>query len=198
MRPSATRACAVDERWADAPRRGDLAGFHDAWEAQPMFASRADLPDDVAGAPARRPPGRERRGGSPRSLRGAGQGVMPPTPGPAARRSAHLRSSSRATSTRSAESGPRRSRRLLPSARLELVADAGHAPHLERPEAFLSLVIDFLAHPPADTTGGAAMSVTWTTVQRLRGHPLRALRHGHRARRPSTASRCATRSGRRP
>jgi pimeloyl-ACP methyl ester carboxylesterase len=42
----------------------------------------------------------------------------------------------------------------LPDARLEVFPDAGHAPHLERPGAFLHLVIDFLAHQPADSTRG--------------------------------------------
>ena len=32
----------------------------------------------------------------------------------------------------------------IPSARLAVVPDAGHAPHIERPAAFRHLVLDFL------------------------------------------------------
>jgi pimeloyl-ACP methyl ester carboxylesterase len=34
--------------------------------------------------------------------------------------------------------------RSLPDARVELIEDAGHAPHIERPEAFLRVVTGFL------------------------------------------------------
>jgi pimeloyl-ACP methyl ester carboxylesterase len=40
---------------------------------------------------------------------------------------------------------------LLPDARLELLADAGHLPFWEAPDRFFALVEAFLAPPPADT-----------------------------------------------
>jgi pimeloyl-ACP methyl ester carboxylesterase len=40
---------------------------------------------------------------------------------------------------------------LLPDARLELLADAGHMPFWEAPDRFFALVEAFLAPPPADT-----------------------------------------------
>ena len=37
----------------------------------------------------------------------------------------------------------------IPGARLAVVADAGHTPHLETPSTFRSLAIDFLKEDPA-------------------------------------------------
>lgn len=37
--------------------------------------------------------------------------------------------------------------RLIPSAQFELIEQAGHYPHLERPELFAQRIVDFAAHP---------------------------------------------------
>lgn len=132
---------AADERFATLLDAGDMAAFHDAWEAQPLFASRAALP---AAARAIRD---EHLAANPRglaaSLRGAGQGVMRPLDGqlgsvrmPALVMAGALDPTGldRATVVAGA----------LPDARLEVIEDAGHAPHIERPEAFLRVVRGFL------------------------------------------------------
>lgn len=139
---------AADERWAALLESGDLGAFHDAWEAQPVFASRAGLPEGDRTALHEIHLAASARGLAA-SLRGAGQGVMPSLHDrlAAIRRPALVIAGSldpvgleRATTVA----------RLLPYARMEVVPDAGHAPHLERPEAFVALANDFL------TNGGMA------------------------------------------
>ncbi|MFN8518197.1 MAG: alpha/beta fold hydrolase [Chloroflexota bacterium] len=135
---------AADERWASLLDGGDLAAFHDAWEAQPVFASRATLPDEVRAAIREEHLAANARGlGS--SLRGAGQGAMRPL---------HDRLGGLTAPTlvvagaldpvgrdRAAEVSA-----LVPRARLEVVADAGHAPHIERPGSFIRIANEFLTH----------------------------------------------------
>ncbi|MET0772466.1 MAG: alpha/beta fold hydrolase [Candidatus Limnocylindrales bacterium] len=142
----------ADERWAALLDAGDLAAFHAAWEAQPVFASRAGLPDDARTAIRDAHLAASARGLAA-SLRGAGQGVMPSlhdrlaaVGAPALVIAGDLDPVGRGRAAAVAQ--------RLPDAHLEVVPDAGHAPHLERPDAFLSLVTDFLAHRPAASTGG--------------------------------------------
>lgn len=133
---------ASDERLADDLERFGLETFVDRWEALPMFASHAALPDDVR-ATQRAERLRHTPSGLAASLRGAGQGAMSPL---------HDRLDQICVPTlviageRDAM-GLDRARRVasgIPAARLEVVSGAGHTPHLERPEAFSGLVDDFL------------------------------------------------------
>ena len=68
---------AADERLAHDLERDGLAAFVDRWEALPLFASHANLPHDIRARQRA-----ERLAHHPRglagSLRGAGQGAMPP------------------------------------------------------------------------------------------------------------------------
>jgi 2-succinyl-6-hydroxy-2,4-cyclohexadiene-1-carboxylate synthase len=139
---------AADERWATLLESGDLAAFHDAWEAQPVFASRAGLPDEARTELREIHLGSSARGLAA-SLRGAGHGVMPPLhdrlaslPIPVSVIAGALDPVGLERATTVA--------RLLPHARLEIIPDAGHAPHLERPTTFVALANDFL------TNGGTA------------------------------------------
>jgi 2-succinyl-6-hydroxy-2,4-cyclohexadiene-1-carboxylate synthase len=133
---------AADERWATLLEAGDMAAFHDAWEAQPVFASRARLSAAARGAIREGHLAANGRALAA-SLRGAGQGVMRPL---------HERLGALATpalviaGTLDATGLERASEvtRSLPDARVELIEDAGHAPHIERPEAFLRVVTGFL------------------------------------------------------
>ena len=146
---AATRAerRARDESLAATIERDGVAAFIDLWEAQPVFASHAELPDT-----ARRRLRAERLANRPRglaaSLRGAGQGAEPPIEG-------HLREVHASTLVIAGAldaAGRDRAAEVasaLPDARLEIVPDAGHTPHLERPLAFRRLVGAFLDGMPA-------------------------------------------------
>jgi 2-succinyl-6-hydroxy-2,4-cyclohexadiene-1-carboxylate synthase len=133
---------AADERWAAMLDTGDLAAFHDAWEAQPVFASRATLPDDARAA-LRDAHLRASARGLAASLRGAGQGVMPPL---------HESLGSVGVPTLVIAGGldPVGRERAasvadaMPDARLETIPEAGHAPHIETPAAFIEIVNAFL------------------------------------------------------
>jgi 2-succinyl-6-hydroxy-2,4-cyclohexadiene-1-carboxylate synthase len=134
---------AADERWALLLDGGDLAAFHEAWEAQPVFASRAAMP-----APARAAIRAEHLAADgpalARSLRGAGQGTMPPL----LERLATIRQPSLVLAGDLDPIGRERASvvaDLLRDARLEVIEGAGHAAHLERPGRFVELVTTFLA-----------------------------------------------------
>ncbi len=147
-----TARVAADERWARLLDAGDLAAFHDAWEAQPVFASRTTLPDDARAAIRDAHLASSARGLAG-SLRGAGQGIMPPLHD-------HLDAIAAPALVIAGALDPIGRDRAaevvdgLPHARLELLADSGHAPHLERPEAFLGLVSDFLTPQPTSIPRG--------------------------------------------
>ena len=137
------RRRAADEALAGQLERDGLASFVETWEAQPLFASQSALPDDLR-ARLRT----ERLAHDPRglaaSLRGAGQGVMVPLHD----RLAVVDCPALVIAGALDPVGLKRAGEVaagLPAARLEVVADAGHAPHLEQPEAFLRLAGEHLA-----------------------------------------------------
>jgi 2-succinyl-6-hydroxy-2,4-cyclohexadiene-1-carboxylate synthase len=143
IRDAAERARrrAADEALAGQLERGGLASFVEAWEAQPLFASQSALTDDVRSRLRA-----ERLSHDPRglaaSLRGAGQGVM----GPLHDRLAAVGCSTLVIAGALDPVGSARARLVaegLPAAVLEIVDGAGHAPHLEQPEAFLRLAGEF-------------------------------------------------------
>ena len=132
----------ADERWATLIETGGIEAFADAWEAQPLFASRHRLPDDERRrwreiVVANRP------GALAASLRGAGQGAMEPL----LERLPQIRQPTLVVAGALDEVGLGRAREIagrLPNARLEIVPDAGHAPHLEAPVTFRRVVVEFL------------------------------------------------------
>jgi 2-succinyl-6-hydroxy-2,4-cyclohexadiene-1-carboxylate synthase len=137
------RRRAADEALAGQLERDGLASFVETWEAQPLFASQSALPDDLW-ARLRT----ERLAHDPRglaaSLRGAGQGVMVPLHD----RLAVVDCPALVIAGALDPVGLKRAGEVaagLPAARLEVVPDAGHAPHLEQPEAFLRLAGEHLA-----------------------------------------------------
>ncbi len=137
------RRRAADEALAGQLERDGLASFVETWEAQPLFASQSALPDDLW-ARLRT----ERLAHDPRglaaSLRGAGQGVMVPLHD----RLAVVDCPALVIAGALDAVGLKRAGEVaagLPAARLEVVPDAGHAPHLEQPEAFLRLAGEHLA-----------------------------------------------------
>ena len=137
----------ADEDRAHRLERDGIEAFVDEWEREPVFASQVKLP------PARvvrlrserlrnRPPGLAA------SLRGAGQGSMEPLHD----RLAGIRTPTLVIAGALDPVGRARAEGVaagIPGARLEIVTDAGHAPHLETPAIFRSLVTTFLKEETA-------------------------------------------------
>jgi len=136
----------VDEARAERLERDGIIAFVDEWEREPVFASHATLPPSVA-ATLRAERLRNRPAGLAASLRGAGQGTM---------ESLHDRLHEVASPTLVLAgaldpAGRARAEAVaagIPGARLEIVADSGHTPHLETPATFRSLVLAFLKEDP--------------------------------------------------
>jgi 2-succinyl-6-hydroxy-2,4-cyclohexadiene-1-carboxylate synthase len=138
---------AADAALADRLERDGIAAFVTAWERNPVFATHAAvapalvarqrairLANDPAGLAA--------------SLRGAGQGAMEPL----GRRLAAVSAPTLVIGGELDAVGRPRAEgvaRGIHGARLELLPDTGHTPHLERPIAFRRLVLDFLQEVPA-------------------------------------------------
>lgn len=132
-----------DEQLADEIESDGLERFVDTWMAKPLFASQARL-GEAALARARA----ERLAGSAhglaQSLRGMGTGAMPPL-------HAHLPDlKSRVLCVVGEEDSKflalaEQMVALLPHGRLHILPRAGHAAHLEQPEAFAVAVKEFLA-----------------------------------------------------
>jgi 2-succinyl-6-hydroxy-2,4-cyclohexadiene-1-carboxylate synthase len=132
----------ADEALARSLERDGIEAFATAWETQPLFASHADLP---AGERTRLRA--ERRSHDPAalaaSLRGAGQGAMTPL-------HEHLGGIGLPTLVIAGELdtvGMNRASAVaaaMPAAHLEVIARAGHTPHLEQPGAFIERLARFL------------------------------------------------------
>ena len=136
---------AADERWATLLETDGLDAFADAWEAQPVFASRRRLPDDERRR-LREALLANRAAALATSLRGAGQGAMEPLYD----RLPEVRQPTLVLAGALDAVGRERAEAVatgIPGARFEIIADAGHAPHLEAPAAFRALVLAFLATP---------------------------------------------------
>jgi 2-succinyl-6-hydroxy-2,4-cyclohexadiene-1-carboxylate synthase len=137
---------AADAEWARLAVTGGIEAFATRWEAEPVLAGEAAL---AASARARQQA--IRRGHDPLGLAASlvygGQGTMEPLHD----RLANVRAP---TLVVVGAADPARARAEevaagLPGARLAVVAGAGHAPHLERPDRFHALVLDFLTESAA-------------------------------------------------
>ncbi|HEY3107302.1 MAG TPA: 2-succinyl-6-hydroxy-2,4-cyclohexadiene-1-carboxylate synthase [Chloroflexota bacterium] len=140
----AERAARVrgDEALAELLERGGIEPFVDRWERLPLFASQASLP---AATRTRVRAGRlgQRALGLANSLRGFGGGV----PAPLQPRLGELRLPTLllvgALDAKYCRIG-REMVAALPDADLVVVPAAGHAVHLERPDAFVVALSSFL------------------------------------------------------
>ena len=133
----------ADDSLADYVERKGIDAFVDRWENQPLFESQRNLSPTVRSA-LRSQRRRNNPVGLANSLRGMGAGrqeslwrSLPTIEAPVLLIAGGLD----AKYCRIA----REMSSLLPNARLEIVHNAGHAVHLERPAAFEQLVLDFLA-----------------------------------------------------
>lgn len=125
---------AADERLAQLLEREGIAAFVERWEALPLFAGERTLP-----AEARHAIRAERLRNDPQglaaSLRGAGQGVMAPLhdalPGLAVPATVIAGALDQAGLPRAGAVAS-----AIPSARLVVVPDVGHAVHREAPVRF--------------------------------------------------------------
>ncbi len=133
---------AADAALADAIERDGVAAFVDCWERLPLWASQAALGDDARAALRAGRLANDARGLA-NSLRGAGAGADPPALDRLAAIRAPTLLVAGALDAKYVALG-RAMRRAIPGARITVVAGAGHAVHLERPDAFAALVRTFL------------------------------------------------------
>ena len=132
----------TDGKLADRIERDGVAAFVDFWERLPMFSSHDRLPADVR-ARQRTQRLSNNPAGLANSLRGFSQGVQP---------AVHDRLSElpMPVCLLAGEEDTKYVRlakemaAAIPSAQLTIVSGAGHTPHLEQPEAFDRIVLDFL------------------------------------------------------
>jgi 2-succinyl-6-hydroxy-2,4-cyclohexadiene-1-carboxylate synthase len=133
---------AADEALAESIERDGLAAFVDRWERLPLFASQASLPRQ---ARARLHAQRMRNNplGLANSLRGMGAGRQAPLwnrlaalDTPTLLIAGELDAKYRTLASQIATK--------LPSAQAVIVPGAGHAVHLEQPQAFIDSVLEFL------------------------------------------------------
>ncbi len=133
---------ASDEDLAKVLEEEGILAFVDRWERMPLFASQATLPADVrARLRAQRLRGNPR--GLANSLRGIGAGRMPALQPSLDQIKRPMLAIVGALDTKYLGVGRDLVARV-PSARLVIVPEAGHAVHLERPDLFNRLVVDFL------------------------------------------------------
>ena len=133
----------ADRALAERIERDGVEAFVDAWMALPIFATQSRL-GDAALAEAREERLRNRPIGLANSLRGMGAGAQmplfdrletfsPPVLLVVGDEDAKFREIARSLET------------LFPDARTAILADSGHATHLEAPRAFADVVSAFLA-----------------------------------------------------
>jgi 2-succinyl-6-hydroxy-2,4-cyclohexadiene-1-carboxylate synthase len=129
----------TDEKLASWMETQPIEAIVDIWERQPLFADQSD-----ALVEAQRP---GRLAEDPRSLalilRTAGQGVLAPVWGNLQTLEMPVLAIAGDRDGRYSDAA-RRMAREMPNARAEIVEHAGHAPHLQQPDAVARLLADFL------------------------------------------------------
>jgi 2-succinyl-6-hydroxy-2,4-cyclohexadiene-1-carboxylate synthase len=138
---------ATDEALATRIEQHGIDAFVAEWERQPVFASHASLPPARA-ARLRAMRLANRPAGLAASLRGAGQGSMEALFDRLAAVTARTLVIAGALDDR----GRPRVQQVadgIPGARLEIIDNAGHTPHEEKPHVFRRLALGFLQEVPA-------------------------------------------------
>jgi 2-succinyl-6-hydroxy-2,4-cyclohexadiene-1-carboxylate synthase len=133
---------AADVALAAAIERDGIDAFVERWEALPLWTSQHALSDsERARLRAQRRENRPR--GLANSLRGAGAATEPSLASRLSTLAIPALLVAGALDTKYVAIG-RELERLLPSARLAIVPDAGHAVHLERPAELVAVATGFL------------------------------------------------------
>lgn len=133
---------AADAALADRIEQDGITAFVDDWERLPLWASQASLPPD-ARLRLRAQRLRNERRGLANSLRGAGAGLDLPVLGRLGTLDVPTLLVAGALDRKYAELA-REMEGAIPGAQLAIVPGAGHAVHVERPDAFAALVLRFL------------------------------------------------------
>jgi 2-succinyl-6-hydroxy-2,4-cyclohexadiene-1-carboxylate synthase len=128
---------AADEALAERLERDGVAAFLDDWLAQPLFAT---LPAGAAGRAERLA---NRADGLATALRRLGTGAQEPLHDRLAGLGMPVLLIAGALDTKFAALAGRMAAAIGPAARVELVEGAGHAVHLERPDAVAALISGF-------------------------------------------------------
>lgn len=136
---------AADERLATAIEIEGIEPFVSRWEQLPLFESQRALPAAVqlalrAQRLANRPLGLAN------SLRGMGTGIQPNLWPELVHLTQPLLLLAGALDTKFVAINSRMAT-LAPTARLEIMPNAGHTIHLERPQRFRALLLDWLSKP---------------------------------------------------
>jgi len=132
----------ADEALANRIESSGVAAFVDEWLAQPLFATQRRLGPDFLEEQRRARLAQDARGLAA-SLRGLGPGAQPPLFDELHRLGVPVLLVAGALDERFVACAHDLARRL-PGAEVCEIADAGHAVHLEQPEAFLRVASDFL------------------------------------------------------
>jgi 2-succinyl-6-hydroxy-2,4-cyclohexadiene-1-carboxylate synthase len=135
------RRCA-DEDLAARLEANGVEAFVDEWMAQPLFASLRRLGPDLLAAERRRRQHNDARELAA-SLRGLGPGTQPPLFASLPALQVPVLLVAGALDGRFVDLARDLARRL-PQAEVCVIADAGHAVHLEQPEAFVRAARDFM------------------------------------------------------
>lgn len=131
-----------DEALAERIERDGVEAFVDEWERVPLFATQLALPAETRAALRAVRVSHAARGLA-RSLRGMGAGAQEPLQGRLAEvRAPALLLAGELDAKYAALAGEMA--RTMPNATMSLIAGAGHAAHLERPDAFLRPLLGFL------------------------------------------------------
>ena len=142
--PERDARLAADAALADAVERDGIDDFAARWAAQPMFAGIGRRrPDAVARLAAMRR--RQNAGAIAAALRGMGAGAAPAVWDRLRGLRLPATFAAGAEDTRYAELAERLAD-AVPGARRATIADAGHAAHIEQPEAFAAVLAEHLRH----------------------------------------------------
>lgn len=138
-----------DEAMADRIERDGVEAFIDNWEQVPLFATQLSLPPETRAA-IRGTRTANTATGLANSLRGMGAGAQDPLQDRVGAIDVPALLIAGALDTKYVEIA-RDMARTMPDATMHAIEGAGHAAHLERPEAFRRPLLEFLrrAYPGA-------------------------------------------------